>query len=67
MKADGAPDVDVTKAVAELKARKKILEAKVRVVIPSRAVAVWLNVTFLTFLLTVYSTHVFLVGILTFM
>ncbi|XP_060717864.1 glycine--tRNA ligase [Tachysurus vachellii] len=28
MKADGAPDVDVTKAVAELKARKKILEAK---------------------------------------
>lgn len=37
MKADGAPDVDVTKAVAELKARKKILEAKVRVVIPWRA------------------------------
>lgn len=29
MKADGAPDVDVTKAVAELKARKKTLEAKV--------------------------------------
>ncbi|WP_411028630.1 hypothetical protein, partial [Salmonella sp. s60930] len=28
MKVDGAPDVDVTKAVAELKARKKILEAK---------------------------------------
>ncbi|KAM9332265.1 glycine--tRNA ligase-like [Pholidichthys leucotaenia] len=28
MKQDGAPDVDVTKAVAELKARKKILEAK---------------------------------------
>lgn len=29
MKEDGAPDVDVTKAVAELKARKKTLEAKV--------------------------------------
>lgn len=29
MKQDGAPDVDVTKAVAELKARKKTLEAKV--------------------------------------
>ncbi|KAM9436842.1 glycine--tRNA ligase [Clarias gariepinus] len=28
MKTDGAPDVDVSKAVAELKARKKILEAK---------------------------------------
>lgn len=32
MKSEGAPDVDVTKAVAELKARKKILEAKVRAV-----------------------------------
>lgn len=30
MKQDGAPDVDVTKAVAELKARKRTLEAKVR-------------------------------------
>lgn len=30
MKENGAPDVDVTKAVAELKARKKTLEAKVR-------------------------------------
>lgn len=29
MKQDGAPDVDVTKAVAELKARKRTLEAKV--------------------------------------
>lgn len=29
MKQDGAPEVDVTKAVAELKARKKALEAKV--------------------------------------
>ncbi|XP_075906428.1 glycine--tRNA ligase [Nelusetta ayraudi] len=28
MKQDGAPDVDVTKAVAELKARKRTLEAK---------------------------------------
>ncbi|KAK2859512.1 hypothetical protein Q5P01_004132 [Channa striata] len=28
MKQDGAPDVDVTKAVAELKARKRFLEAK---------------------------------------
>ncbi|XP_028824218.1 glycine--tRNA ligase [Denticeps clupeoides] len=28
MKADGAPDVDVAKAVAELKARKRTLEAK---------------------------------------
>lgn len=45
MKADGAPDVDVTKAVAELKARKKILEAKVRAVTSSCTVAVWLNVT----------------------
>lgn len=33
MKVDGAPDVDVTKAVAELKARKKVLEAKVGAVI----------------------------------
>lgn len=32
MKEDGAPDVDVTKAVAELKARKKTLEAKVSAV-----------------------------------
>ena len=31
MKADGVPDVDVAKAVAELKARKRTLEAKVRV------------------------------------
>uniref|UniRef100_A0A3B1JEI4 Glycine--tRNA ligase n=1 Tax=Astyanax mexicanus TaxID=7994 RepID=A0A3B1JEI4_ASTMX len=30
MKSENAPDVDVTKAVAELKARKRILEAKVR-------------------------------------
>lgn len=30
MKEDGVPDVDITKAVAELKARKKVLEAKVR-------------------------------------
>lgn len=29
MKTDGAPDVDVAKAVAELKARKRTLEAKV--------------------------------------
>lgn len=29
MKQEGAPDVDVTKAVAELKARKRTLEAKV--------------------------------------
>lgn len=29
MKQDGAPDVDITKAVAELKARKRTLEAKV--------------------------------------
>lgn len=29
MKQDGVPDVDVTKAVAELKARKRTLEAKV--------------------------------------
>lgn len=29
MKQDGVPDVDITKAVAELKARKKALEAKV--------------------------------------
>lgn len=29
MKLDGAPDVDVTKAVAELKAKKRTLEAKV--------------------------------------
>lgn len=33
MKVGGAPDVDVTKAVAELKARKKVLEAKVGAVI----------------------------------
>lgn len=32
MKEDGAPDVDVAKAVAELKARKKTLEAKVSAV-----------------------------------
>lgn len=30
LKAENAPDVDVNKAVAELKARKRILEAKVR-------------------------------------
>lgn len=29
MKQDGVPDVDITKAVAELKARKKALESKV--------------------------------------
>ena len=29
MKKDGAPDVDVNKAVAELKAKKRTLEAKV--------------------------------------
>lgn len=29
MKQDGAPEVDITKAVAELKARKKAFEAKV--------------------------------------
>lgn len=29
MKTDGVPDVDVAKAVAELKARKRTLEAKV--------------------------------------
>ncbi len=29
LKQDGAPDVDVTRAVAELKARKRTLEAKV--------------------------------------
>lgn len=29
MKQEGVPDVDVTKAVAELKARKRTLEAKV--------------------------------------
>lgn len=29
MKQDGVPDVDITKAVAELKARKKALEARV--------------------------------------
>lgn len=29
MKQEGVPDVDITKAVAELKARKKALEAKV--------------------------------------
>lgn len=32
MKQDGAPDVDVTKAVAELKARKRAFEAKVSLV-----------------------------------
>lgn len=31
MKQDGVPDVDITKAVAELKARKKALETKVSV------------------------------------
>ena len=30
MKAENAPEVDETKAVAELKARKRTLEAKVR-------------------------------------
>lgn len=30
LKAENAPEVDVNKAVAELKARKRILEAKVR-------------------------------------
>lgn len=30
LKQNGAPDVDVTRAVAELKARKKALETKVR-------------------------------------
>lgn len=35
LKAENAPDVDVNKAVAELKARKRILEAKVRNVILS--------------------------------
>lgn len=39
MKTDGAPDVDVSKAVAELKARKKILEAKVRGVMSLCSVA----------------------------
>lgn len=34
MKAENAPDVDVTKAVAELKARKRTLEAKVRSDVP---------------------------------
>lgn len=29
MKQDGVPDVDITKAVAELKARKRTLEARV--------------------------------------
>ena len=33
MKQDGAPDVDVAKAVAELKARKRTLESKVRILI----------------------------------
>lgn len=35
LKAENAPDVDVNKAVAELKARKRTLEAKVRNVILS--------------------------------
>lgn len=35
LKAENAPEVDVNKAVAELKARKRILEAKVRNVIMS--------------------------------
>lgn len=43
MKTDGAPDVDVTKAVAELKARKKILEAKVRAVISSAVTRLIIN------------------------
>lgn len=33
MKEDGAPDVDIAKAVAELKGRKRALEAKVCAVI----------------------------------
>lgn len=41
MKQDGAPDVDVTKAVAELKARKRTLEAKVR------ALLLWLSLLIL--------------------
>lgn len=35
LKEENAPDVDVNKAVAELKARKRTLEAKVRNVILS--------------------------------
>lgn len=35
LKVENAPEVDVKKAVAELKARKRILEAKVRNVIMS--------------------------------
>lgn len=35
LKADGAPDLDVKKAVAELKARKKILEDKELSLAPS--------------------------------
>lgn len=46
MKADGAPDVDITKAVAELKARKKLLEAKVWAVISSCAITIQLTLLF---------------------
>lgn len=41
MKQDGAPDVDITKAVAELKARKRILEAKVSKSSPLELMVLW--------------------------
>lgn len=31
LKTENAPDVDVSRAVAELKARKRVLEAKVKI------------------------------------